>query len=621
MTSTPAIRRGNSLRALLATTLALIVAACGGGSSGAPPPRGPEAPVVTAPTHVTAGQSGYTASVAARAGLTYEWTIAGGTLASEAGGTSVTFTAGATGVVGLGCVATDASGRSSSAGLAQSTIVAAPAIASFTVDHDSIASGDAARLAWSTTGATTLTIDHGVGDASKANTASVKPSASTQYTLTATNAAGSSVNATVAVAVDGAPVVSSFKATPSSIAGGASTVLSATFAGGTGVITPGDLALDSGGAVTVAPTADQTYTLTVTNDAGDVATATTTVTITADTGHFTLGAQMVHPRSGHSATLLANGKVLVAGGRVARDGGPLPVLPAELYDPATGAFQESGALPSGRWHPRAVLLADGRVLVAGGWDDSGRALASALIYDPVTGLFTPTGSMATARAEFAMARLADGRVMVIGGDSSSPVSITGAEIYDPATQAFTTTVSLPAGGAGATAVVLGDGRVLVPGSHDEPDLNHMNVAASLAYDPAGRNLAPTGARSQPTADYLAVRLADGRVLVAGGDSAPGVVRQVAELFDPTTNAYTPTGSMLPMDLEPGAYVPLADGSVLVLGRTDQVYDPVTGTFAATDALAIACDGYTATRLDDGTVLVVGGDTDSVTSNGTAQVYH
>ncbi|MGH9399795.1 MAG: Kelch repeat-containing protein, partial [Thermoanaerobaculia bacterium] len=119
-------------------------------------------------------------------------------------------------------------------------------------------------------------------------------------------------------------------------------------------------------------------------------------------GRFEILPKLSSRRVGHSATLLPNGRVLIAGGSAGRrfEGGRWignVVVTAELYDPATRSFRSAGSMSAPRAHQAAVRLADGRVLLAGGYDASSGALGSAEIYDPASGAFRPTGSLKTPR--------------------------------------------------------------------------------------------------------------------------------------------------------------------------------------------------------------------------------
>ena len=156
---------------------------------------------------------------------------------------------------------------------------------------------------------------------------------------------------------------------------------------------------------------------------------------------------LVTARFFHTATLLPNGKVLVAGGL--HDGSTL--ASAELYDPASGTWTATGSLATARDHHTATLLPNGKVLVAGGFDGS-VALASAELYDPASGTWTATGSLATARYGHTATLLPNGKVLVAGGLTDSG-SLASAELYDPASGTWTATGSL------ATARCLSHGDV------------------------------------------------------------------------------------------------------------------------------------------------------------------
>jgi hypothetical protein len=148
---------------------------------------------------------------------------------------------------------------------------------------------------------------------------------------------------------------------------------------------------------------------------------------------------MTTPRCGHTATLLDDGQVLVAGGTFNWIGDSFQAS-AEIFDPKTGTFSPTGSMAHAPGKQTATLLADGRVLIVGGNEVGDESLKSAEIFDPKAGIFSPTGSMATARTLHAATILADGRVLVVGGTSvgftfSGPF-VGSAEIYDAATGLF-----------------------------------------------------------------------------------------------------------------------------------------------------------------------------------------
>ncbi len=234
----------------------------------------------------------------------------------------------------------------------------------------------------------------------------------------------------------------------------------------------------------------------------------------------------VESRHHHTATLLPGGRVLVIGGTT-YDGSTPDA--AETWDPIDGTWSPSGSLLRARGHHTATLLPDGRVLVAGGFaitsdaDGNQRViLDSTELWDPVARSFSPAGGLVHARADHTVLRLADGRVLVIGGsDDSGPVL--SVERWDPATDTFSVIGSLD--GPIDTATLLADGRVLLIGG-----------ASADIWDPVTGTTSPTRPPIVARSGQTATLLPDGRVLVVGGDafsSDPGVLPVAlasAELF-------------------------------------------------------------------------------------------
>ena len=218
------------------------------------------------------------------------------------------------------------------------------------------------------------------------------------------------------------------------------------------------------------------------------------------TGTWSTTGSLKTARSGHTATLLPNGKVLVAGGT--QTGSSL--VSAELYDPATGTWSTTGILNTARTEHTATLLPNGKVLVAGGLN--GVSLASAELYDPAIGTWTTTGSLNGARYLDTATLLPNGKVLVAGGIGSTG-ALASAELYDPATGIWSLTGTLNEARLEHTATLLPNGQVLVAAG--------LIVSAEL-YDPATGTWSATGSLNQARARHTATLLPNGQVLAAGG---------------------------------------------------------------------------------------------------------
>lgn len=190
------------------------------------------------------------------------------------------------------------------------------------------------------------------------------------------------------------------------------------------------------------------------------------------TGKFSATGEMQIARVGHAAVLLRSGKVLIAGGWI----GHGVTDEAELYDPATGKFTVIGHMLTGRGRPEATLLRDGNVLITGGGGDNdggGSSITNAEIFDVSTSKFSETGAMRYARIAHTATLLADGRVLIAGGRGSEVNA--SAEIYDPRSGTFHDTGRLIAARYKHTAGLLPDGRVLIAGGSDDRDWQCGNL--------------------------------------------------------------------------------------------------------------------------------------------------
>lgn len=332
------------------------------------------------------------------------------------------------------------------------------------------------------------------------------------------------------------------------------------------------------------------------------------------TGKFSPTGSLVRAQGGGSTTLLADGRVLVAGGvAYSNSGGKLAadkLAEAELYDPATGRFTTTGSMGAVRADQAAALLADGDVLIAGG-DDLSRSLATAELYDPSAGTFKPTGSMTEGRSQGKAIRLDDGRVLIYGGFGPSGPSST-AQLYDPETGRFTA-IAWPAGGLApntASVTLLPDGRLLVAGGSD----GTSSVATAQLFDPTTGTWSPTGSMATPREDHSAVLLADGTVLIAGGITA----RIYGDVNSGRPAAPGESGQAIQLDRydsarggsSTGPEVFGATGPAPTYLTSAELYDPTTGKFSATGAMRIWIANPVAITLLDGRVLFIGQDANS-----------
>jgi hypothetical protein len=362
-------------------------------------------------------------------------------------------------------------------------------------------------------------------------------------------------------------------------------------------------------------------------------------TFAQTSGTFSATGSMTTGRARHTATLLLDGKVLIAGGGSAT---------VELYDPSTGTFTAIGSMTASDGVGSATLLPDGRVLLI--------ETQGAELFDPSTGTLSATGNMIEVQNGYTATLLTNGKVLVTGGtngQSDCCANVANPELYDPSSRMFSLagpyadtgapTVG-PTYGAGTSGLVsvpatlLPAGKVLI-----------SSESAAELYDPVSNAFGLTGSMTaaylflgptKPTSIYgrAATLLPDGKVLVTGGapalfDTGDSQNLNKAELYDSSAGVFTPTGDMaLPRFLHATTLLP--DGTVLITGgRVDnflrtspiaELYDPATGAFFTVGNMKSGRWNHQATLLNDGRVPITGGSFSNAYPDGqllaSAEIY-
>lgn len=340
------------------------------------------------------------------------------------------------------------------------------------------------------------------------------------------------------------------------------------------------------------------------------------------TGTFTKTAHdMNMKRAGHGAAILANYDVLLAGDNNAQQGSNK----AEIYHVATDTFEwTTHNMNDARAGMIMVPLFNGDVLIAGGYGGGG-ALKSAEVFDPSGGgTFTPTGMMSVARAIAAAVLLDNHKVIVVGGSDGLGTVLNTAELFDPAGNGGAGTFSLiddtmAQPRMGAAVSLLSDGKAFISGGWSNP-VARMNLNIAEIYDPAAV-AAPyfqliDSKMSVAMADHFSVYLGSGKTLLTAGDLN-------AEIYDEASAAFSVTGGMLAARGGNVATL-LSSGKVYISGGIDrakmplgdaELFDPATGRSTTTDAMHDSRVGHSATSLGNGKLLIVGGGI-----TGSAELY-
>ena len=315
---------------------------------------------------------------------------------------------------------------------------------------------------------------------------------------------------------------------------------------------------------------------------------------------------LTQPRYQHVATLLQNGKVLIAGGYAEpptkvedpSPGGTVIYRPAgvlitaEIFDPETGTSSPTGSMTVSRYADNGILLPDGRVLIMPRYGH-----IPIEMYNPDSGIFDALADVPYNATILTATLLQSGRVFV------TSVEHTG--VFDLDARAFTSIFAMDDRRRLQTATLLKDGRVLIVGGI-RGGIEDGLVGRNLIYDPVSKSFSEAGDLQFDRTNHKAVLLQDRRVLIVGGTEADlRTSVQTAEIYDPETNTFSPAGVST---IDPGAALLLPSGRVFMIHTGNIVlYDPATHTFSLTGYSINPPRSFpTATLLEDGRVMVAGG---------------
>jgi len=330
-------------------------------------------------------------------------------------------------------------------------------------------------------------------------------------------------------------------------------------------------------------------------------------------GVFVRTGDLTVARNQAAAVRLRDGSAMVIG----------PSADADRYSEADGAFNATTPVRATRFLASAFTLGDGSVFVVGGNATEPRGER----FDTSNGTWSWAAPLSAARNYQQAVQLQDGRILIAGGRTSNGVATAAAELYDPATNTYTTLPAMSRARADGIAETLLDGRVLIAGGLDD---GNAYVRCSAFFNPVSESFSsgPCFAGAEDGLDLTtAVRLADGRVLIAGGWETTLGSERVAtnvELFEPGGNRFIARSMVFARVAHTLTLLP--DGTMLVVGGMNgggvmnavtELFDPATSVFRQGPVMLVPRYQHTATLLDGGKVLIAGGETISYQSSWTA----
>ena len=325
----------------------------------------------------------------------------------------------------------------------------------------------------------------------------------------------------------------------------------------------------------------------------------------------------------HESVLLNNGKVLVFGGN---DGAISPTAynSAELYNPSGGAWINTGNMIEQRYEMASALLPNGNVIAIGGQFGNFYGSMTSEIYDVNNGTWYKADSMGRVRYGHRAVKLNSGKILIAGG---LPATNT-AEIYDPAANSWTYAATMNIERhEGITLTLLNNGKVLAAGGNSSQALNTAEI-----YDPTTNTWTNVpGNMSGKRYWHSAVLLNNGKVLLSGSSDLSNGDDKTAELYDPASNSFAPTGSLQLSHLN-NSTVKLNNGDVLIYGWGDnsnpsntkciEIYSQASGTWSVSQMYNVmGTIGYTVNKLNNNKILIAGGLSYASTATNTCKLIN
>jgi len=346
---------------------------------------------------------------------------------------------------------------------------------------------------------------------------------------------------------------------------------------------------------------------TVTTPAGNSFSTVSQFVVAAGGGKWSLTPPLQATRLSHTATLLATGKVLVAGGYFNNS--------AEIYDPDAGNWTPANAMSVRRELHTATLLSSGKVLAVGGVDfglNPAETLMSSDLFDPGTNTWAPTGSLNQERFGHSSTLLNDGRVLVAGGAGQSQPenSLNSAELYDPATGMWAPTGNMNVPRYHHQATMLQNGTVMVTGGQSNSSIHLTEVEV---YDPQTGVWTAITPMNIARSFHTATLLPGDEILVTGGWNQ----RKSVEIFNPISASWALAASMA-IERSGHRAILLSSGNILMVGGTNsaanaELYDRAKNQWTLVLPAYMSAIGHTATLLPNGQILVTGGYASGIVS--------